>query len=166
MKRGYSRCRANSGSACRGVAACRRHCPSPRPRTLPRRSGTRQRWAGLARVDRLQVRGSGANRRAELDVRGPPRGVLRRKVGRQHAGTRQRLGSEIGFEERPRLVLALDAHREGALTLVGAPPGWGKTVLGFHAAAAIGRKTLVITTKDDIYKQWYDGAKTFLGLEH
>ena len=36
--------------------------------------------------------------------------------------------------------------------------------LGFAAAHAVGRKTLVITTKDDIYKQWIDGAKTFLGL--
>ena len=28
----------------------------------------------------------------------------------------------------------------------------------------VGRKTLVITTKDDIYKQWIEGAKNFLGL--
>ena len=28
----------------------------------------------------------------------------------------------------------------------------------------VGRKTLVITTKDDIYKQWIEGAKKFLGL--
>ena len=27
------------------------------------------------------------------------------------------------------------------------------------------RKTLVITTKDDIYKQWLEGAKKFLGLQ-
>ena len=38
------------------------------------------------------------------------------------------------------------------------------TVLGYHAAVVVGRKTLVITTKDDIYKQWIEGAKTFLGL--
>ena len=38
------------------------------------------------------------------------------------------------------------------------------TVLGYHAAYVVGRKTLVITTKDDIYKQWIDGAKKFLGL--
>jgi LuxR family maltose regulon positive regulatory protein len=31
--------------------------------------------------------------------------------------------------ERPRLLAALDACRQGGLTLVGAPPGWGKTVL-------------------------------------
>jgi superfamily II DNA or RNA helicase len=44
--------------------------------------------------------------------------------------------------------------------------GFGKTVVGFHAACAVGRKTLVITTKEDIYKQWIDGAKKFLGLDH
>lgn len=52
----------------------------------------------------------------------------------------------------------------GLSGVVSAYTGWGKTVLGFHAAAEVGRKTLVITTKDDIYKQWYDGAKQFLGL--
>lgn len=36
--------------------------------------------------------------------------------------------------------------------------GWGKTVLGYHAAFTVQRKTLVITTKDDIYQQWIDGA--------
>ena len=37
-------------------------------------------------------------------------------------------------------------------------------MLGYHAAYVVGRKTLVITTKDDIYKQWLEGAKKFLGL--
>lgn len=48
--------------------------------------------------------------------------------------------------------------------------GWGKTVLGYHAAHTTGQRTLVITTKDDIYQQWIDGAcgangqPNFLGL--
>lgn len=45
------------------------------------------------------------------------------------------------------------------------PTGWGKTVLGLHAAYVMQRKTLVITTKEDIYMQWIERAKTFLGLE-
>lgn len=45
-----------------------------------------------------------------------------------------------------------------------APTGAGKTVLGYHAAYVTGVKTLVITTKDDIYKQWIEGARKFLGL--
>jgi superfamily II DNA or RNA helicase len=49
--------------------------------------------------------------------------------------------------------------------------GWGKTVLGYYVAARLGVKTLVVTTKDDIYKQWIGGAcgvygqPNFLGLQ-
>ena len=59
---------------------------------------------------------------------------------------------------------------KGMSGLVVAYTGWGKTVLGYACASALGRKTLVITTKDDIYKQWIDGAcgahgqPNFLGL--
>lgn len=49
--------------------------------------------------------------------------------------------------------------------VVVAMTGWGKTVLGFHAAYSIQRKTLVITTKEDIYDQWLKGAEKFLGLK-
>jgi superfamily II DNA or RNA helicase len=42
--------------------------------------------------------------------------------------------------------------------------GFGKTVVGYYAAYLLQRKTLVITTKDDIYKQWIEGAQLFLGL--
>lgn len=48
--------------------------------------------------------------------------------------------------------------------VVVAPTGFGKTLLGYLAAYTAGVKTLVITTKDDIYKQWLDGAQKFLGL--
>lgn len=54
--------------------------------------------------------------------------------------------------------------KKGQSGVVVAYTGWGKTVLGYHAAATVGRKTLVITTKDDIYKQWLEGAEKFLGL--
>lgn len=46
----------------------------------------------------------------------------------------------------------------GQSGLVVAYTGWGKTVLGYYAAAVCGVKTLVVTTKDDIYQQWLDGA--------
>ena len=36
--------------------------------------------------------------------------------------------------------------------------GFGKTVIGYAAAHAVQRKTLVITTKEDIYEQWIAGA--------
>lgn len=53
----------------------------------------------------------------------------------------------------------------GLSGVVEAYTGFGKTVLGFAAAYAVQRKTLVITTKEDIYDQWLSGAKKFLGLE-
>jgi len=59
---------------------------------------------------------------------------------------------------------------QGQSGIVTAFTGFGKTVIGYHAAYTVGRKTLVITTKDDIYKQWIDGAcgrngsPNFLGL--
>lgn len=55
--------------------------------------------------------------------------------------------------------------KAGQSGVVLAYTGWGKTVLGYYAAYHIGRKTLVITTKDDIYTQWIAGAKKFLGLK-
>lgn len=54
--------------------------------------------------------------------------------------------------------------KKGQSGVVSAYTGWGKTVLGYHAAAILGVKTLVITTKDDIYQQWIEGAHKFLGL--
>jgi superfamily II DNA or RNA helicase len=48
--------------------------------------------------------------------------------------------------------------KQGLSGIVSAYTGWGKTVLGYHAAYVVGRKTLVITTKDDIYEQWIAGA--------
>ena len=81
-------------------------------------------------------------------------------------------GEKVQFPKTPKprpyqeqLFTETEAFlKMGMSGVVCAYTGWGKTVLGFHAAATIGRKTLVITTKDDIYKQWYDGAKEFLGL--
>jgi superfamily II DNA or RNA helicase len=49
--------------------------------------------------------------------------------------------------------------------VVVAMTGWGKTVLGFHAAYVMQRKTLIITTKEDIYDKWRKDAETFLGLK-
>ena len=52
----------------------------------------------------------------------------------------------------------------GQSGVVCAYTGFGKTIVGYHAAVVLGVKTLVITTKEDIYKQWIEGAKKFLGL--
>ncbi|MCL4743817.1 MAG: DEAD/DEAH box helicase family protein [Burkholderiaceae bacterium] len=70
---------------------------------------------------------------------------------------------------RPHQVKLFDETvsflKQGLSGIVSAYTGWGKTVLGYHAAYVVGRKTIVITTKDDIYKQWIDGAIKFLGLK-
>lgn len=53
---------------------------------------------------------------------------------------------------------------DGRSGIVSAYTGWGKTVLGLYVAAQLHVKTLVVTTKDDIYRKWYDDAKRFLDL--
>ena len=52
----------------------------------------------------------------------------------------------------------------GLSGLICAYTGFGKTPLAYAIAHRLGRKTLVVATKDDIYKQWIDGAVQFLGL--
>jgi superfamily II DNA or RNA helicase len=43
--------------------------------------------------------------------------------------------------------------------------GFGKTYVGCAAAAHIGKRTCIITTKQDIIKQWAQAAKDVLGLK-
>jgi len=57
----------------------------------------------------------------------------------------------------------LQAGKSG---IVSAFTGWGKSPMSFYAIAAIKRKTLIITTKEDIFDQWVEGAQKFLGLDH
>ncbi len=58
---------------------------------------------------------------------------------------------------RPRLEAALDAGRESALTLVGAPPGWGKTVLLSGWAAEHGAAWLTLGARHaDAGRLWAD----------
>jgi superfamily II DNA or RNA helicase len=54
---------------------------------------------------------------------------------------------------------------KGLSGLVVCYTGWGKTVLGYAAAAHLGRCTLVVTTKDDIFSQWVEDAPKFLGIK-
>ena len=92
-----------------------------------------------------------------------PIGVLDQRVPGQvvHFGK-----APIPREHQVKLFDATAAFLlKGQSGIVSAYTGWGKTVLGYHAAYILQRKTLVITTKDDIYKQWIDGAEKFLGLK-
>jgi LuxR family maltose regulon positive regulatory protein len=59
--------------------------------------------------------------------------------------------------ERPRLLSALDARQDGAFTLVGAPPGWGKTVLLSGWAADRGAAWLTLGARhSDERRLWSD----------
>src|SRR5262245_10814530 len=82
-------------------------------------------------------------------------------------------GVDVEFAKAPtpreHQVKQFDEIREFLLAaqsgLFVAYTGWGKTVAGYLAAATVKKKTLVITTKDDIYKQWLTGAAQFLCLQ-
>jgi superfamily II DNA or RNA helicase len=54
-------------------------------------------------------------------------------------------------------------HAERSFVLQ-APTGWGKTIVGCAILSRLRVRTLVITTKEDILKQWADAAKLVLGL--
>jgi LuxR family maltose regulon positive regulatory protein len=59
--------------------------------------------------------------------------------------------------ERPRLLGELDARRESAFTLVGAPPGWGKTVLLSRWAAEHEAAWLTLSVRHcDARRLWTD----------
>jgi LuxR family maltose regulon positive regulatory protein len=67
---------------------------------------------------------------------------------------------------RPRLLAALDAQRNRALTLVGAPPGWGKTVLLSDWAAARGAAWLTLGRRHcDPSRLWEDVVAALATVE-
>lgn len=84
------------------------------------------------------------------------------------------LGREVNFEfhgaprdeEQDRVICEtyefLQAGKDG---LVVCPTGFGKTFCAFLVTALMRRPALVITTKEDIFDQWIEGAQKFLGLK-
>jgi len=76
-----------------------------------------------------------------------------------------------GYHFLPRNEEQSKIVREGTKLLheeqnfiIQAPTGWGKTVVGCALIALTQRRTLVITTKQDIIQQWIDAAMSVLGL--
>jgi superfamily II DNA or RNA helicase len=59
---------------------------------------------------------------------------------------------------------AAERLKRGQSFILQAPTGYGKTVIGCALIGAVGRKALVITTKDDLIEQWQDAARRFLNL--
>ena len=81
-------------------------------------------------------------------------------------------GTKVGFPRGPKqrpdqidwFKATTEFLQQGLSGVTVAGTGRGKTVCGFHVTRLIGRRTLVVVTKDDIYRQWLNGAATFLGL--
>ena len=70
-----------------------------------------------------------------------------------------RKGQDI-FVNKALKLLAEDESFVGQ-----APTGWGKTVVGCQIIRAVGRKTLVVVTKEDLLDSWSQEIKTWLGVE-
>lgn len=60
---------------------------------------------------------------------------------------------------------SIELLKGGDSHILQAPTGYGKTYLGCHIAANIGRRTLIITTKEDIVEQWAVAARKTLWPE-
>jgi len=57
---------------------------------------------------------------------------------------------------------AVDLLHDGGNFILEAGTGTGKTVVACDAIASMGRKTLVIVPKEDLYEQWAKELKRFL----
>jgi superfamily II DNA or RNA helicase len=78
----------------------------------------------------------------------------------------------FGCNFTPRNPEQARIHVEGVRELLNgesfviqAPTGWGKTVIGCAIAAKVRRRTLVVTTKEDIMDQWLTAATSIMGLD-
>src|SRR3954463_10330309 len=128
-------------SSCSRCAGCRRPtAPRSPPTGDPgRRAPPRTAAPGGRAPAGTRAHARLAHRRAPLPPRARQGGV--RSVSSAAPAVRSSVPPlPAATVERPRLLAALDACRAGGLTLVGAPPGWGKTVLlsgwaGEHDAA-------------------------------
>lgn len=68
--------------------------------------------------------------------------------------------------EQSRLVNEATALlKKGTSFITEAPTGFGKTYVGSAIIGHVGRKTLIIIPKEDIFKQWRDALKAVLGLK-
>lgn len=69
------------------------------------------------------------------------------------------------FAEQERLVMQSVALLDEDIShILQAPTGYGKTYLGCAIAALIKKRTMVITTKEDIIEQWIKAANDVLGI--
>lgn len=111
-----------------------------------------------------RVVGVGANRRIWL-----PRNYAVRSVPNYMVK-----GLDIDFtsqfvprsdEQRILPAKAAKLLLEGKSFLFEAPTGWGKTMAAMDIIARVGKKTIVVVTREDIADQWAAAAKAVLGLK-
>lgn len=71
--------------------------------------------------------------------------------------------------EQARVIDEMSSFLKSGLSgIVEAPTGMGKTVMACSAIAEVGKKTLIVVTKEDLMMaedQWYGALKTFLNLK-
>lgn len=85
---------------------------------------------------------------------------------------RRDFGTPVSYPKKPiprstqveifsEIEKAIKAKESGVLV---APTGFGKTYLGYKMAYEAGVRTLIVTTKEDIFEAWVTGAQVSLGL--
>lgn len=68
-------------------------------------------------------------------------------------------------EEQGRIVSeSVQLIAQGKNFIVECPTGFGKTACSMDIIAKVGKKVLVVVTKEDLRNQWVKAAQTFLGL--
>jgi superfamily II DNA or RNA helicase len=68
-------------------------------------------------------------------------------------------------DEQDRVICeTFEFLQQGKSGIVQCPTGFGKTYCAYAVTAMMRVPTLVVTTKDDLFDQWLEGAHKFLGL--
>ena len=55
---------------------------------------------------------------------------------------------------------------DGESFITQSPTGSGKTIIGLHSVAKVGKKTIIVVTKEDLMGQWRERMKTFLNMNN
>ena len=91
-----------------------------------------------------------------------PRGNYEISEDRMEEGSRVEIANNFiprNNDQRRVYNIASDYLHSGRSFILEAPTGWGKTVVGSALIASVGRRALVITTKEDILFQWRESLK-------
>lgn len=99
--------------------------------------------------------------------------LVPRNMAPYHSDLDYSVGLSVAFkskfvprnDEQTRVISeSVDLLREGESFVAQCPTGFGKTACAMDIIAKMGKKTLVIVTKEDLRDQWIEACKKFLGL--